>query len=302
MKKDEIIPTYRAEKTNKKKMADIASIENKVLDLPYAPLSKSQTLDLYLPSHREGNCPVLIHIHGGAFKKGDKRDHQLTPYLEGLKRGYAIVSINYRLSQEAVFPAAVHDCKAAVRYVKAKADQYGLDVDRIALVGGSAGGNLSAMVALTPDRKELEDLDLGYPEFDSRVKACVDWFGPTDFILMDDQLAQNGLGPQNHGDADSPESLYMGERITKLDPGVVARANPMTYIHPDSPYFLIQHGDVDHLVPVQQSIMFAEKLKEVIGEERVEFTILKGADHGDPQFASAENMQRVFTFLDRALA
>ena len=95
--------------------------------------------------------------------------------------------------------------------------------------------------------------------------------------------------------------MYMGGQITKLDPNIVARANPMTYVHPDSPFFLIQHGDVDHLVPVQQSILFAEKLKEIAGAERVEFSILNGADHGDPQFASQHNIDRVFDFLDRSL-
>jgi len=300
MKKDDMIPAYSSERT-KKKLADISAIENKHLDIPYASRSKSQTLDIYLPDKTEGKFPVLVHIHGGAFKKGDKRDHQLTPYLEGLKRGYAIVSINYRLSEEARFPAAVHDCKTAVRYVKAMADTYGFDQDRIAVVGGSAGGNLSAMVALTPKNHELDDLGLGYPEFDSQVNACVDWFGPTDFLAMDKQLAQNGLGPQNHSEADSPESMYMGGQITKLDPNIVARANPMTYVHPNSPFFLIQHGDVDHLVPVQQSILFAEKLKEIAGAERVEFSILNGADHGDPQFASQHNIDRVFDFLDRSL-
>lgn len=300
MKKDDMIPVYSSERT-KKKPADISMIEIKHLDIPYAFVSKSQTLDIYLPDKAEGKFPVLIHIHGGAFKKGDKRDHQLTPYLEGLKRGYAVVTINYRLSDEAKFPAAVHDCKAAVRFIKAMADTYGFDRNRIAVVGGSAGGNLSAMIALTPKNHELDDLGLGHPEFDTQVNACVDWFGPTDFLAMDNQLAQNGLGPQNHSEADSPESLYMGGQITKLDPSIVAQANPMTYVHPDSPFFLIQHGDVDHLVPVQQSIAFAEKLKEVAGENHVEFSILKGADHGDPQFASQANIDRVFAFLDRVL-
>lgn len=119
------------------------------MDISYATLSERQKLDIYLPSVDEGPFPVIVHIHGGAFKMGNKRDEQLTSILLGLKRGYAIVSVNYRLSQEAKFPAAVEDVKAAIRFIKANAKKYQLNPNKIAVWGGSAGGHLSAMVGVT---------------------------------------------------------------------------------------------------------------------------------------------------------
>jgi dipeptidyl aminopeptidase/acylaminoacyl peptidase len=125
-------------------------------------------------------------------------------------------------------------------------------------------------------------------------------FGPTDFLKMDEQLADSGLGPCDHSQADSPESRYMGAKITEI-PSRVQQANPMTYIHKDMPPILIQHGRNDHLVPVQQSIIFVEKLKKYVPADRFEFNILENADHGDPLFETQENMTRVFSFLDKHL-
>ncbi|OGN98438.1 MAG: hypothetical protein A2Z71_04315 [Chloroflexi bacterium RBG_13_50_21] len=125
-------------------------------------------------------------------------------------------------------------------------------------------------------------------------------FGPTDFLKMDEQLAESSLGPCDHNDVDSPESRYMGAKITEI-PSKVQLANPMTYIHKDMPPILIQHGRKDHLVPVQQSIIFVEKLKKYVSPDRFEFDILENADHGDPIFETQENMLRVFSFLDKLL-
>jgi dipeptidyl aminopeptidase/acylaminoacyl peptidase len=147
---------------------------------------------------------------------------------------------------------------------------------------------------------ELADLSLGNAEIPCDVQAAVDWFGPTDFLRMDEQLAESGLGLADHSEADSPESRYLGARITEI-PETVQRANPMSYIHADMPPILIQHGRLDPLVPVQQSICFAQKLEEIVGRDRFEFDILENAGHGDPQFESDENLKRVFCFIDLCL-
>jgi acetyl esterase/lipase len=280
--------------------ADVSHITRKWLDLPYAHISQAQRLDIYLPEDGEGPFPVVLHIHGGAFAIGDKRDIQVTPFLGGLKRGYAVVGVNYRLSGEAIFPAGLQDLKASIRWARANSSKYHLDVDRIAAWGGSAGGNYAAMLCLTADVPELDDLKLGHPELSCRVQAAVDWFGPTDFLKMDEQLAEGGLGPRDHNKADSPESRYLGARITEI-PEKVRLANPMTYVHSRMPPILIQHGRLDHLVPVQQSILFAEKLEKCVSQDLFEFEILEKADHADPLFETEENMSRVFQFLDRHL-
>jgi acetyl esterase/lipase len=277
--------------------ADVSHIGRKWLDLQYAHISQAQKLDIYLPTEGDGPFPVVLHIHGGAFAIGDKRDIHLNSSLRGLKRGYAVVSVNYRLSGEAIFPAGLQDIKAAVRWVRANSDNYFLDGNRIAACGGSAGGYYAAMVCLTANVTELEDLSLGNPGVPCHVQAAVDWFGPTDFLKMDEQLAESGLGSYDHSEADSPESRYLGAKITEI-PEKVRLASPMTYIHADMPPILIQHGRLDPLVPVQQSICFVQEMEERVGYDRFEFDILENAGHGDPLFETEENMGRVFQFLD----
>jgi acetyl esterase/lipase len=277
------------------------NIKRKWLDVPYALQSKSQKLDIYLPNEGEGPFPVILSIHGGAFKMGDKADGQLKPMLEGLKHGYAVISVNYRLSQEAIYPAQIFDLKAAIRWIRSNAGVYKLNPDKIAAWGGSAGGNLSAMLGTSGNVKELEDLSMGNAEKSSRVQAVVDWFGPTDFLKMDEQLKEGKVNnPQTHSIPDSPESELIGKSLT-LAPELVKRANPETYISADDPPFFIQHGRLDHLVPYQQSVNLASKLSEVLGKDKVMFEVLKNDDHGGPGFTTPENIQKVFSFLDKIL-
>jgi acetyl esterase/lipase len=277
-----------------------AGIKNKWLDIAYANLSPAQKLDIYLPDDTTKIYPVIISVHGGAFMFGDKADGQVNAMLEGLKRGYAVVSINYRLSGEALFPKNINDVKAAIHWVKANAKQYKLNPDKIALWGGSAGGNLSALAGTSGNVKELEDLSLGNASQSSLVQAVVDWFGPTDFLKMDEQLIATGNGKPDHSEANSPESKVLGQKITAI-PDKVKLANPETYITKDDPPFLVMHGSKDHLVPTQQSENFAAKLKEVLGEKKVTLHVLQGAKHGGPEFETAENLNRVFAFLDNYL-
>jgi len=283
--------------------ANTDHIRRKFLDIPYACLSPAQKLDIYLPDEEGGLYPVILSIHGGAFMGCDKSDAQLMPMLEGLKRGYAVVALNYRLSWEAQFPALVHDVKAAVRWVRANAGKYHFDPERIASWGGSAGGYLSSMLGISAGIQELEDLSLGNANKPCTVQAVVDWFGPTNFLKMDEQLAARGMLPApgfRHSEADSPESLLLGEMITDI-PDLVAVANPESYIRPGAPPFLLQHGTKDPVVPVQQSIEFAAKLRQVLGEDRVILELLEGAEHADAMFETPANVTRVLDFLDSHL-
>jgi dipeptidyl aminopeptidase/acylaminoacyl peptidase len=156
------------------------------------------------------------------------------------------------------------------------------------------------MLGLTANVPALDDPELGNPEFPCDVQAVVDWFGPTDFLKMDEQLAASGLGPCDHSQADSPESRFLGAPIPRIAERV-REASPITYVHAGMPPFLIQHGRLDHLVPMQQSVLLAEAIEERAGRDRVEFEILEHAGHGDPLFEADGNMSRVFAFLDRNL-
>ncbi len=273
----------------------------KWMDIPYADVSQSQKLDIYIPEDEKGHFPVILSIHGGAFKAGDKGDNQVIPMLEGLKRGYAVVSINYRLSQEAIFPAQIFDVKAAVRWIRAHSKQYHFNPDKIAAWGGSAGGHLSALLGTSGDVAELEDLSLGNAHQTSRIQAVVDWFGPTDFLKMDEQLKESKvINPQIHSVPDSPESELIGKNLEEA-PDLVKAANPETYITPDDPPFFIQHGSIDRLVPYQQSVNLARKLEQTIGAEKVSLELLENTGHGGPAFSTAENLNRIFGFLDQYL-
>ncbi len=234
---------------------------------------------------------------------GDKRDVQLTPMLEALDRGYCVVGVNYRMSGEAKFPALIQDVKAAIRWIRGNAQSYLFDPERIATWGGSAGGYQSLMAGVAARVSELDDLSLGNAEQPCHVQAVVAWFPPTDFLKMDEQLAESGMAPAeefSHSSANSPESLLLGRKITEV-PELVRAANPETYIHPDVPPFFIQHGTGDDTVPYQQSANFAQRVREICGKERVIHELLEGARHGDPAFETLQNINKVLNFLDKHL-
>jgi acetyl esterase/lipase len=238
-------------------------------DLVYVPSGhERQKLDLYLP--KDGtNLPLIINIHGGAFKMGSKEDG--VP-LEYLKQGYAVASINYRLSQHALFPAQIEDCKAAVRWMRAHAAEFRLDPARFAVWGASAGGHLAAMLGTTGEANEF---DVGANlDQTSRVQAVVDYFGPTDFLQMDAHRVPNGM---SHNPVDSPESQLIGAAIQE-NKEKAARANPITYITSKAPPFLICHGDADPLVPHHQSELLEAALRKA--NVPVTFYTVKGAGHG----------------------
>lgn len=281
-------------------MANTAGIKKKMLDIPYASISSAQKLDIYLPDEGKGPFPVIIQIHGGAFRMGDKGDVQLTPSLEGLRRGYAVVSINYRLSGEAIFPAQIQDVKAAIRFIRANAKKYNFNSDKIAAWGGSAGGHLSALAGTTGDIKEFDDASLGNINQSSKVQAVVDWFGPIQFDQMDPQFKVSGKGRTDHDDANSPESELVGKKITEAS-DLVKHASPARYISKNDPPFFIQHGTEDPLVPNEQSKNFYADLIKVLDKDKVTFMLLEGAGHGGPQFSTAENLNKVLAFLDKYL-
>ena len=238
-------------------------------DLAYVPNGhERQKLDLYLP--KDGtNLPLIINIHGGAFKMGSKE--QGVP-MEYLTQGYAVASINYRLSQHAKFPAQIEDCKASVRWLRAHANEYRLDPNHFAAWGASAGGHLAAMLGTTGDTREFDiGANLDQP---SRVQAVVDYFGPTDFLQMDAHRLPNGMV---HDSANSPESELIGGAIQE-NKDKAARANPITYVTLGDPPFLIVHGDQDPLVPHHQSELLEAALKKA--GVPVTFYPVKGAGHG----------------------
>lgn len=226
------------------------------------------TLDLYLPPDVE-NPPLIIWIHGGAWLAGDKANPRPLPYLS---KGYAVASINYRLSHHALFPAQILDCKRAVRWLRANAAGFGYDPERFAVWGESAGGHLAALLGTTGDTSVFEPSD-GF-EVTSRVQAVVDFFGPTDLLQMDDHRLPDGMV---HNAPDSPESKLVGGPLQE-NREKAESADPVRYVSPEDPPFLIVHGDSDPLVPHHQSQLLAAAL-EAAGVPVIFYTV-KGGGHG----------------------
>ncbi|MBI3874485.1 MAG: alpha/beta hydrolase [Verrucomicrobia bacterium] len=257
-------------------------------DLEYVPGGhERQKLDLYLPETGE-KLPLIVWIHGGGWQNGSKAN---PPGLAMTRRGYAIASFNYRLSQHAVWPAQIQDCKAALRWLRANAAKYRLDPDHVGVWGASAGGHLVAMLGAAGDAK---DFDVGENlKFSSRVQAVCDWFGPTDFTQMSKFPSTIA-----HDEAGSPESKLIGGAIQE-NKDKAARANPITFVSKSAAPFLIMHGDKDPLVPFNQS----ELLEAALKQAGVEVTLVKieGAGHGGPQFSAPENTAKVVEFFDRHL-
>jgi acetyl esterase/lipase len=275
-------------------------VEANYTDLAYADSSSQQKLDLYLPTTGSKPYPVLIVIHGGGFIFGDKTEGFGLPRIDSfLAAGYAVASINYRFSSEAVYPAQIFDAKAAVRFLRANATQYNLNSQKIGVLGASAGGQLAALLGTTCGVKELEGSELGNANQSSCVQAVVDWFGLINFLAMDAQFIGTNCS-QNHDENDSPESKLVGAAIqtTIL---AVNRTNPTKYITADAAPFFIQHGTDDCTIPPAQSKGLADALRVSIGSNKVTYLTLEGAGHGGKPFEKAENLNLVIRFLDKYL-
>lgn len=258
-----------------------------IADLVYAaPGGSPQRLDLYLPEGGERPLPVIMWLHGGGWRFGDRKlGPDLSRYFA--ERGFAMVRIDYRLSGEATFPAQIHDVKAAIRWVRAHSNRYGLDGEHIGLWGSSSGGHLAALAATTGSGI-LEGEENEYADQPSDVQAVVDGYGPTDFLQMDEQRDPSGkpsddpesiqLPPgKRSSDADSLESLLLGAPI-ETRPDLVRLGNPIMYVKAGAPPFLILHGLSDTAVPAHQSVLLYEALTAAGND--VTLCLIKGLGHG----------------------
>ena len=283
--------------------ADASGNDADFADVAYGSLSNSQVMDIYLPEG-EGPFPVIVLVHGGGFMFGDQNMAVIQPVIEeGTARGYAVASVDYRKSGEAVFPGALADVKAAVRFLKANAAEYSLDTEKMAIWGESAGAYLALMTALTPDVAELNGDMTENMDERADVHVLVDFYGPVEFYVMDDEGAALDMSV-SFGDESSFESKFLGQAIS-LDKEKTYTTYWETYKDQLSEDFRlrawVQAGDADARVPYTQSENFAARIGDTIGGENVEFSLISGADHEDDLFYTEENLEKVFAFIAEAL-
>jgi acetyl esterase/lipase len=258
-----------------------------ITDLVYAEINGRQLLaDIYLPRMKKEPLPVIIWLHGGGWRFGDRKlGPDFTRYFAS--KGYAMVSIDYRLSDEDTFPAQIHDVITAIRWVKTIAAEYGLDGNKIGLWGSSAGGHLASLAATTEPNQFIGENPL-YSEMTSEVQAVAIGYGPMNFLQIDEQRELYGISEEDPesvqipkdkktSDPDSFESLFLGAPILTC-PERVKEANPLTYVKSGLPPFLIMHGLNDVAVPAQQSKLFYQEL--VDKENNVSLYLINGLGHG----------------------
>jgi acetyl esterase/lipase len=255
-------------------------------NIAYAPAepagSKGHLLDLYMPVSSKGPVPVVIWTGGSAWRgdQGKESAGWLAPELNG--RGYAVAGVSIRSTSQAIFPNQVYDIKAAIRFLRANASKYGLDGDRIAIIGDSSGGWTSAMAAVSGDVPELEG-NVGVTGVSSAVQAAIAFYPPSDFLLMDAwalgscKSAAAGNGADCHDNADSPESQLVGCALQQC-PEKVALADPARYISEEDPPILIFHGEADRHVPYVEGIHLYQALNKACHDAT--FISLPKADHG----------------------
>lgn len=251
---------------------------------------ESLLLDLMLP-RRAVNPPLLVWIHGGGWRSGSKAG---VPIAGLVKRGYAVASISYRLTDVAVFPAQIYDCKAAIRWLRAHSERYGYDASRIAVAGSSAGGHLALLVGVSGDESSLEGKVGSHFDQSSSVDAIIDFFGPSDFVLRRKTQPDRALTTKSGSFA-----LLGGIRDGQIDPELERRASPALHVSKSDPPLLIFHGDNDKTVLLDQS----ERMMSVYSEAGLtaKLVVIEGGGHGGSKFYTEQNLEKINAFLKQHL-
>ncbi|HAI10854.1 MAG TPA: alpha/beta hydrolase [Phycisphaerales bacterium] len=249
-------------------------------NLVYATVEdgRNMKLDLYLSEKKTGNEPLVVWIHGGGWRNGNKNNVNVA-MLRLVTQGYAVASIDYRLGGLLKHPVHIHDCNAAIRWLKAHAKEYGYSVDKVAVAGSSAGGHLALLVGVASDVPELQGEVGEHLGVSSRVDAIIDFYGPTDLLA---------LGKTKRGG----QELDVTEAFSKS-------ASPVSYLDANDPPVLIFHGDRDRTVVPQQSVTLDAMYKELGLESTLH--MFNGAGHGGRVFAQELVHEQIAAFLKKHL-
>ncbi len=261
-------------------------------DLEYGRVGeRSLRLDLYQPpTVPDSGAPTVVWVHGGAWRAGSKAD---VPVSRWLSDGFAIASVDYRLSPEAPFPAQVHDIKAAIRFLRAQAGQYGLDPKRFVVAGSSAGGHLAALVGVSGHVNELEGEIGDFDSTDSSVQAIVSFYGASNLASILSQSTPHGLSVR----VPALQLLLGGQPNEK--PDLATLASPVAHVDRADPPLWLIHGDADPQMPIEQSYELSEKYKTQ--SLPVSFEVIAGGKHGGKEFYEPQRLDRIAGQLKESL-
>lgn len=252
-------------------------------DIDYARVGDTALLlDLHTPSGVK-QPPLIVYVHGGAWRAGSKSD---VPIAGLLDHGFAIASVDYRLSTQARFPAQIHDIKAAIRFLRAKASSFGINTEKIAIIGSSAGGHLAALTGVTNGHRELEGRVGDHLDQSSDVSAIVSFYGASNLESILGQSTEFGLTVRIPA-----LKLLLGDLPEKV-PALAKLASPVAHLDKQDPPLLLLHGDADPQMPPAQSVEFQKAY-----QSKVRLITLPGSKHGGDEFYDAEHLRIVADFL-----
>ena len=261
-----------------------------IKDIVYATVDgKDLGLDLYLPAGAE-NPPLLVWIHGGAWRFGDKSGGVPLQFVDA---GFALASLDFRQSTEAPFPAMAHDIKGAIRFLRANAGEYGYAQDRVGIAGASSGAHLAAVVGLSNGHEELEGEVGGNAGASSDVQAVISYFGAHDLTTILSQSTPFGLSVR-----EPALELLLGAHPDEAAQ-LAQLASPVYHVDAGDPPLLLFHGDRDPQMPINQSLQL-QGAYEGQGLD-VTYVTVHGASHGGEEFYSPEHLETAIAFLRRTL-
>ncbi len=262
----------------------------RINDIEYAKVGNHRLLlDVYLPTDVK-TPPLVMWVHGGAWRSGSRSK---MPLLDLVKSGFAVASVDYRLSPVAKFPAQIHDCKAAIRFMRASAKRFGINGERVGVAGSSAGGHLAALIGVSNNHKLLEG-DVGdHDGQSSSIQAIVDYYGPTNFTTILKQSTPHGLSVR----VPALELLLGGQPEKK--PDLARLASPVFHVDRHDPPLLLIHGDQDPQVPINQSHELHGAYKQL--KLPAHFEVVHGGAHGGAGFFDERRNTMVREFFTKHL-
>jgi acetyl esterase/lipase len=266
--------------------------ESRVLrDIEYGTVGEQRLLlDLHLPEKTGKPVPLIIYVHGGAWRSGSKKDVPIAPLVA---KGFAIASVDYRLTPVAPFPANVHDIKAAIRFLRAKAADHDCDPKRFIIAGSSAGGHLAALVGVSNGLKELEGGIGGPPGVSSDVQAIVSFYGAANLQSILSQSTPHGLSVREP----ALQLLLGGQPAEK--PALARLASPVVHVDANDPPLLLIHGDADPQMPIEQSRELLAAYERA--RRPVTMHVIQGGKHGGKEFYDEARIALMKEFLDKQL-